>query len=69
MIATHVSGEPAGTSVLDALGLEPVITAGMRLGEGTGAVCLVAMLDMALALYNGTSFDAIGLEAYEVNPQ
>ena len=69
MIATHVSGEPAGTSVLDALGLEPVITAGMRLGEGTGAVCLVPMLDMALALYNGTSFDAIGLEAYEVNPQ
>ena len=69
MIATHVSGEPAGPSVLDALGLEPVITAGMRVGEGTGAVCLVPMLDMALALYNGTSFDAIGLEAYEVNPQ
>ena len=69
MIATHVSGEPAGKRALDALGLEPIISAGMRLGEGTGAACLVPMIDMALALYNGTSFDAIGLEAYEVNPQ
>ena len=69
MVATHVSGEPAGRLVLDALGLEPVIEAGMRLGEGTGAVCLVPMLDMALALYNGASFASIGLEAYEVDPQ
>lgn len=68
IVATHVSGEPAARSVLDALGVEPVISAGMRLGEGCGAVCLVPMLDMALALYNGTSFDSIGLEAYEVNP-
>ena len=48
---------------------QPVIDARMRLGEGTGAVCLVPLLDAALALYNGTTFDAEGIEAYEVFDQ
>ena len=39
----------------------------MRLGEGTGAVCLVPMLDAALALYDGTTFEATGIDAYEVD--
>ncbi|MDO4502882.1 MAG: nicotinate-nucleotide--dimethylbenzimidazole phosphoribosyltransferase [Coriobacteriia bacterium] len=69
LIATHVSGEPAARTVLEALGLTPVIHAGMRLGEGTGAVCLIPMLDMALNMYNGASFEAIGMEAYEVSPR
>ena len=38
ILASHVSAEPAGRMVLDALGLSPMITAGMCLGEGTGAV-------------------------------
>lgn len=67
MIATHVSAEPAGMQVLKELGLEPVVHAGMRLGEGTGAVTLIPLLDMALALYNGSSFDDFGIEAYEVD--
>ena len=39
--------------------------AGMRLGEGTGAVAAIPLLDMALALYSdGTTFDGTGIEAY-----
>lgn len=65
MVASHVSAEPAGRLILDALGKKPLITAGMRLGEGTGAVAAIPLLDMALALYSdGTTFDSTGIEAY-----
>ena len=69
MIGSHVSAEPAAHMLLEGLGIEPVIRAGLRLGEGTGAVLMFPLLDAALALYNGTTFDATGIEAYEVNPQ
>lgn len=69
MLASHVSAEPAAHLLLERLGLSPVIHAGMRLGEGTGAVCLLPLLDAALALYNGTTFEDTGIDAYEVNPQ
>lgn len=65
LLASHVSGEPAGKLVLDALELSPIITAGMHLGEGTGAVSLFPLLDMALAVYEGMStFEDIELEEY-----
>ncbi len=66
MLASHVSAEPAGRLILDALGKKPLITAGMRLGEGTGAVAAIPLLDMALALYSdGTTFAGTGIEAYQ----
>ena len=66
MLASHVSGEPAGKMMLEKLELSPLITAGMRLGEGTGAVSALPLLDMALAVYHGSSsFSDIGMEAYE----
>jgi nicotinate-nucleotide--dimethylbenzimidazole phosphoribosyltransferase len=52
IIPSHLSAEPAGRMVLDSLGLEPFITAQMRLGEGTGAVCMFPLLDMALSVYH-----------------
>ena len=76
ILGSHVSSEPAVRLVADALAqrceaqggsFQPVIDARMRLGEGTGAVCLVPLLDAALALYNGTTFDEEGIEAYEVD--
>lgn len=51
MIATHVTEEPAGAAILNMLGLKPVIHAGMYLGEGTGAVCMLPLLDIALNEY------------------
>lgn len=43
-VAGHRSTEPAATIVLDALGLDPLLDLGMRLGEGTGAVLAVPLL-------------------------
>lgn len=62
MLASHVSAEPAGRLLLDALKLKPLICAGMRLGEGTGAVAAMPMLDMALEIYeNMLTFLDIGM--------
>ncbi len=65
MLATHVSREPAGAFLLKTLNLTPVITAGMALGEGTGAVAAMPLLDMALAVYYGATFDDISVQAYQ----
>ena len=66
MLASHVSAEPAGALVLEALGKRPLICAGMRLGEGTGAVAAMPLLDMACAVYSESyTFDESGLTAYE----
>ncbi|MGI6074802.1 MAG: nicotinate-nucleotide--dimethylbenzimidazole phosphoribosyltransferase [Pyramidobacter sp.] len=64
MLPSHMSSEPAARKVFAALGMTPVINAEMRLGEGTGALCLFPLLDMALSLYNGLVFSDIGMEAY-----
>ena len=65
MLASHMSREPAGRLVMEALGLEPVIDAGMALGEGTGAVMLFPMLDMAQRVYCGNhTFHDLGMDAY-----
>ena len=66
MLASHVSAEPAGGLVLEALGKQPLITAGMRLGEGTGAVAAMPLLDLALAVYRESyTFEEGGIEAYQ----
>ena len=66
LLASHVSAEPAGEMVLDALGLRPAIRAGMCLGEGTGAAALFPLLDMAAAVYTQmSSFEEIQVGQYE----
>ncbi len=65
IISSHVSKEPAGASILDALHKSPLLTCDMCLGEGTGAVMLFPLLDMALEVYhNMTTFEADHSEAY-----
>ena len=60
-----VSKEPADQMILDELGLEPVIHARTALGEGTGGILLLPLLDMALKVYHGPhTFDALEMEAY-----
>ncbi|MDR1534658.1 MAG: nicotinate-nucleotide--dimethylbenzimidazole phosphoribosyltransferase [Planctomycetota bacterium] len=53
LLASHLSPEPAAGRILAELGLEPLIAAGLRLGEGTGAAAAIPLLDMAVAVYNG----------------
>ena len=67
MLASHVSKEPAGKLVLDALGLSPMLTCDMCLGEGSGAVAAIPVIEMGLSVYRqmGT-FEDIQVERYQV---
>ena len=65
MLATHCSAEPVAKAILKELGLRPVLFADMKLGEGTGAVCMLPILDAALAVYNGSvTFSDTGIAPY-----
>lgn len=52
MIASHVSKEPASKLILEALGKSPVLHADMCLGEGTGAIAFLPVLELGAELYN-----------------
>ncbi len=52
-IAGHVSAEPGHGRVLAALGKEPLISLGMRLGEGSGAAVALGIVRGALAAHTG----------------
>ena len=65
MIASHVSKEPATRMILEALGVSPILHADMCLGEGTGAVALFPLIDLAVAVYHGmTTFEDNSIEEY-----
>ena len=64
LLASHRSAEPAGQMLLDALGLSPLLCAGLRLGEGTGALAALPLFDMAMAMYGGAEFSSYGMDAY-----
>ena len=51
MIASHESKEQMGSMILEKLGLSAPIHAEMCLGEGTGAMAALPMLDMAMEVY------------------
>ena len=51
LFAGHLSQEPGHRILLEHLGLTPILTLSMRLGEGTGAVLAMPVLESALALY------------------
>lgn len=53
MICSHFGKEPATEIVFTELELDPVITAEMSLGEGTGAVMLMPLLDMVMRVFDG----------------
>ncbi len=66
LLASHVSSEPAARKVLEALNLEPMIRADMHLGEGTGAITLFPLLDLAKAVYmRMNTFEEIQVEEYQ----
>ena len=52
-MAGHVSAEPGHKRLLAALGKEPVLSLGMRLGEGSGAAVALGVLRSAIACHNG----------------
>lgn len=48
--AGHRSGEPGHGFVLEALGLDPLLTLGLRLGEASGAMAALPLVKLACAL-------------------
>ena len=66
IIPSHESGEPGAHLLLNELRFSPIIKAGMHLGEGTGAVALFPLLDMALAVYrDAAKFTDIQVDQYK----
>lgn len=66
LIPSHCSREPAARRLLAELGLRPVLDADMALGEGTGAVMMLGLLEMALCVYQQQNrFEQIGIEPYQ----
>ena len=65
LLASHASEEASGRLALDALGLPAVIHGKLCLGEGSGAMMLFPLLDMAFSIYkNMGTFDDLSIEAY-----
>lgn len=50
LLASHRSAERGTAIALDSLGLTPILDLGMRLGEGTGAVLAIHLLQIAVLL-------------------
>ncbi len=51
LIAAHRSVEPGHQTMLDFLGLKPLLNLQMRLGEGTGAALGLSLLEAGLRIY------------------
>ena len=66
MLASHCSGECAAKGLLELMHKKAVIDAQLRLGEGTGGLLLLPLLDGALALYRHShTFEEEHIERYQ----
>lgn len=64
-LPSHVSEEPAAHLLLEQLQLSPIIHGQLHLGEGTGGVLLLPLLDGALSVYrHAHRFEEIAVERY-----
>jgi nicotinate-nucleotide--dimethylbenzimidazole phosphoribosyltransferase len=52
LFAGHQSEEPGHRVLLDYIALKPILSLRMRLGEGSGAVLAMPIIESAMALYN-----------------
>lgn len=66
ILPSHMSGEPGMARILRELDKEAFIGCHMKLGEGTGAVAVMPLFDMALEVYRKMpDFNGIQIEAYQ----
>lgn len=62
IIPSHLSEEPGHALALEELGLTPLLSLKMRLGEGTGAVLCMGLVEAAVRLMNEmATFDSAGV--------
>ena len=65
MIFTHCGDESGHKRMLDALQAEPLLHLGLRLGEGTGALCAFPIVDSAVRMMNEmNNFDNANITRY-----
>ncbi len=66
LVASHLSAEAGHPVVLSHLGLRPLLDLGMRLGEGTGAVLAMGLVEAAAScLAEMATFDEAGVSDAE----
>ena len=66
MIASHRSQELGHAAALQSLGLRPLLDLDLRLGEGTGALLALPLLDAAIRILNEmATFDEAGVSDRE----
>jgi nicotinate-nucleotide--dimethylbenzimidazole phosphoribosyltransferase len=67
LFAGHQSEEPGHRVLLEYIGLKPILSLGMRLGEGTGAVLAMPIIESAMSLYNEmATFSSAGVSEAKV---
>ena len=65
MVFGHCGDESGHRRMLDAMGAKPLLSLGMRLGEGTGALCAFPILDSAVRMMNEmNNFDNASITKY-----
>ncbi len=52
LMLSHASAEPGHAAMVEAIGEQPLLDLGMRLGEGSGAATTVPLLRLACELHN-----------------
>ena len=65
MVFGHCGDESGHRRMLDALAAEPILSLGLRLGEGTGALCAFPILDSSVRMMNEmNNFDNANITKY-----
>ena len=65
MIFTHCGDESGHQKMLDIVGAKPLLHLGLRLGEGTGALCAYPIIDSAVRMINEmNNFDNAQITKY-----
>jgi nicotinate-nucleotide--dimethylbenzimidazole phosphoribosyltransferase len=65
MIFCHCGDESGHRRMLDAIGAKPLLRLGLRLGEGTGALCAFPIIDSAVRMMNEmNNFDRAKITKY-----
>ena len=65
MIFTHCGDESGHQKMLDIIGAKPLLHLGLRLGEGTGALCAFPIVDSAVRMMNEmNNFDNAKITKY-----
>ncbi|MGA9389722.1 MAG: nicotinate-nucleotide--dimethylbenzimidazole phosphoribosyltransferase [Candidatus Sulfotelmatobacter sp.] len=64
LFAGHCSEEPGHRHLLRYIGIKPILNLGMRLGEGTGAVLAMPVIESSIRLYSEmATFSSAGVSA------